>query len=115
MAKSVLRRALKSISLTVTISLVVLFLICSLSPYINPANWWFFGFTGLIVPYLILLLFFSFIFWLIVKPILAWIPLLSLCLGWQQIDVAFAWHAGAGFSKKSNQKCAHHRLERAKL
>lgn len=104
MAKSVFRRALKSISLSITIFLVVVFLICCLSPYINPADWWFFGFTGLIVPYLILLLFFAVIFWLIVKPIFVWIPLISLCFGWQQIEVAFAWHAGSGFSKKKQPK-----------
>jgi endonuclease/exonuclease/phosphatase family metal-dependent hydrolase len=102
MAKSLLRRTFKSISIAISIFLSVLFLIACLSPYINPANWWFFGLTGLIVPYLILLLFFATIFWLIAKPVYAWIPFISLCFGWQQIEVAVAWHAGSGFNKKKH-------------
>ena len=102
MAKSFLRRSFKSVSIVITIFLAVLFLIACLSPYINPANWWIFGFLGLIVPYLILLLFFATIFWLIAKPIYAWIPFISLCFGWQQMGVVLAWHAGSGFNKKKH-------------
>ncbi len=102
MAKSFLRRAFKSFSLSITIFLCILFLIACLSPYINPANWWPFAFTGLIVPYLIVLLFFAAIFWLIARPVYVWIPLISLAFGWQQIEVVFAWHAGSGFNKKKN-------------
>jgi len=104
MAKSVLRRVFKSFSLSITLFLAVLFLVACLSPYINPANWWFFGFMGLLVPYLILLLFFTVIFWLFAKPVIAWIPLVCLAFGWQQIEVAFAWHAGSGFNKKKNSQ-----------
>jgi endonuclease/exonuclease/phosphatase family metal-dependent hydrolase len=102
MAKNIFRRAFKSFCLTITIVLAVLFLFAFLSPYIDPTTWWFNGFTGLLVPYLILLLFFACLFWLVFKPRLVWIPLLSLCFGWQQILVVFAWHPGAGFTKKKN-------------
>ncbi len=102
MAKSILRRVFKSFSLSITIFLGSLFLIACVSSYINPSNWWVFGFIGLIVPYLILLLFFAFIFWLIAKPVYAWIPLICLTLGWQQMEVAFAWHLGSGFNKKKS-------------
>ena len=59
MAKNIFRRAFKSVFLTITVVLSVLFLFACLTPYINPAVWWFNGFTGLLVPYLILLLFFQ--------------------------------------------------------
>ena len=100
MAKNVFRRAAKTIFIAVNLILSVLFLIACLSPYINPANWWMNGFTGLIVPYLILAEIFFIIFWLMAKPKLVWIPLVTLALGWQQIKVVFAWHPGAGFSKR---------------
>ena len=103
MAKNVFRRAFKTLCLSITLLLVILFLVACLSPYVNPANWWLNGFTGLIVPYLVLLLFFAMIFWLIVKPVVAWLPFLSLCLGWQQLEVVFAWHAGSGFTKKKHE------------
>ncbi|MDE3251770.1 MAG: endonuclease/exonuclease/phosphatase family protein [Bacteroidota bacterium] len=100
MAKSVLRRLTKTILIFLNGVIAFLFLIACLSPYINPANWWLNGFTGLIVPYLILLLLFFLIFWLIVKPALSLLPLLTLVLGWQQLGVVFAWHPGEGFTKE---------------
>lgn len=100
MAKSIFRRATKTLIVTVNVTLSLLFLVACLSPYVNPARWWLNAFTGLIVPYLILMLVFFVIFWLLVKPRLVWLPLLSLAIGWQQISVVFAWHAGAGFSKR---------------
>ncbi len=100
MAKNVLRRFTKSILMIINGVIALLFLIACLSPYVNPANWWLNGFTGLIVPYLILLLLLFLIFWLIVKPRLAVLPLLTMVLGWQQIVVVFAWHPGAGFNRE---------------
>jgi endonuclease/exonuclease/phosphatase family metal-dependent hydrolase len=100
MAKNAFRRVTKTILITINVAIAFLFLVACLSPYINPARWWLNGFTGLIVPYLLLALIFFVIFWLTVKPRLVWIPLLTLALGWQQIVVVFAWHPGAGFSKK---------------
>ena len=100
MAKNIFRRATKATFIAVNGILSILFLIACLSPYINPANWWMNGFTGLIVPYLILAEIFFIIFWLMAKPKLVLIPLVTLALGWQQINVVFAWHPGAGFSKR---------------
>ncbi len=102
MAKNIFRRAFKSVSLGITITLALLFLVACLDAYISPTGWWPDGFTGLMVPYLIILLFFVAIFWLIVRPVYVWIPLISLCFGWQQIQVVFAWHPGAGFHLKKN-------------
>ncbi|MES2003897.1 MAG: endonuclease/exonuclease/phosphatase family protein [Bacteroidota bacterium] len=100
MAKNVFRRATKTVLITINAVISLLFLVACLSPYMNPANWWLNGFTGLIVPYLLLLLIFFVIIWLFAKPKMVWIPLLTLALGWQQIAVVFAWHPGSGFSKK---------------
>jgi endonuclease/exonuclease/phosphatase family metal-dependent hydrolase len=99
MAKSFFRRATKTTFITINVLISLLFLIACLSPYINPAHWWMNGFTGLIVPYVALILLFFVIFWLSVKPVLVLIPLCTLAIGWQQLHVAFAWHPGAGFVK----------------
>ncbi len=103
MAKSFFRRAAKTVFITINAVVSVCFFLACLSPYNNPAKWWPTGFTGLIVPYLILVLIFFSIFWLLVKPRLIWLPLVSLVAGWQQIPVVFAWHPGAGFSKKRHE------------
>ena len=100
MAKNFFRRATKTTFITINVIVAVLFLIACLSPYINPARWWLNGFTGLIVPYLILALIFFVIFWLLMRPVLALIPLLTLAIGWQQLNVIFAWHPGSNFTKR---------------
>lgn len=100
MAKSLLRRFAKTILVTINAVIAGLFLIACLSPYLNPAYWWMTGFTGLIVPYLVLALIFFIIFWLYVKPVMVLIPLLTLGIGWQQLEVVFAWHPGGGFHKE---------------
>lgn len=103
MAKSLFRRIVKTTIIVINVIISVLFLIACLSPYVNPARWWLNGFTGLIVPYLLVVLIFYVIFWLIVRPRLVWIPLLTLGLGWQQISVVFGWHPGSQFSKKRQE------------
>ncbi|MCW3086616.1 MAG: hypothetical protein JWQ78_2 [Sediminibacterium sp.] len=100
MAKNFFRRATKTVFITVNLIISVLFLIACLSPYVNPARWWLNGFTGLIVPYLVLTLIFFLILWLVLRPVLALIPLLTLLIGYQQLSVVFAWHPGAGFTKR---------------
>lgn len=100
MAKNVFRRATKTVFIAVNVVISLLFAVACLLPYINPARWWLSGFTGLIVPYLLLALVFFVIFWLLAKPAMVWLPLITLVVGWQQISVVFAWHPGSGFSKR---------------
>lgn len=100
MAKTLFRRVTKTILVSVNIIISLLFLTACLSPYVNPVRWWIIGFAGLIVPYLVLVLIFFVIVWLMAKPILVLIPLLTLALGWQQLSVMFAWHPATGFGKQ---------------
>ncbi|GAC1438680.1 MAG: endonuclease/exonuclease/phosphatase family protein [Sediminibacterium sp.] len=100
MARTFFRSVAKQTFILINLIIVFLFLMACLTPYINPAYWWLNAFTGLIVPYLILLLVFFMIFWLIVKPVIALLPFLTLCIGWQQVNVVFAWHPGPLVSKR---------------
>jgi endonuclease/exonuclease/phosphatase family metal-dependent hydrolase len=103
MAANLFRRALRAVTIGVNVLVSLIFLVACLTPYVNPNKWWITGFSGLAVPYLILILVFFIIFWLIVYPRWALLPLLTLCIGWQQLAVVFAWHPGAGFSKRKVQ------------
>ncbi|NCI45099.1 endonuclease/exonuclease/phosphatase family protein [Sediminibacterium soli] len=103
MARNFFRRALKAITVGVNMLVSLVFLLACLTPYVNPNKWWITGFAGLAVPYLILGLVFFLIFWLIVKPRWALLSLLTLAIGWQQLAVVFAWHPGAGFTKRKPQ------------
>ncbi len=100
MAKSVFRKFTKTVLISINAVISLFFLLACLTPYVNPTNWWIIGFLGLIVPYLVLALIFFIIIWLMAKPFLALIPLITLIIGWQQIFAMFALHPGNGFGKR---------------
>lgn len=95
MAKSLFRRFTKKTALVITISLCAVFLFSLLIPKLNPASWWLCGLLGLAVPYLAMLLFFIFIFWLLAKPVFSIIPLLCLALGYWQLSVLMGFNFSA--------------------
>ena len=92
MAAGVLRRTVKKFLLILTIVVCLVYLFTLLIPYLNPQTWWLLGFLGLTFPYLFFLLVFVFFFWLMAKPKLAWLPLVTLVLGAKQVSVTFAAH-----------------------
>ena len=101
MAKSLFRRFTKKTALVITICLCAAFLFSLLIPKLNPLNWWLCGLLGLAVPYLAILLFFVFIFWLIAKPVFSLIPLLCLALGYWQLSVLMGFNfSGSDASEK---------------
>jgi endonuclease/exonuclease/phosphatase family metal-dependent hydrolase len=99
MAKSPARKFVKIFFIVINFLVVILFLLGCLSPWLNPEKFGWIGFIGIAMPYLILLLIFSIIFWLVAKPKLALIPVITLLLGWQQINAVFAFKWKAGFTK----------------
>ncbi|OIR05069.1 endonuclease/exonuclease/phosphatase family protein [mine drainage metagenome] len=103
MAKNAVRKTSKKIFVIINLIIVVLFLSACLSPWLNPAQFWWIGFLGLLIPYFILILLFSVIFWLIAKPKLALISAVTLLIGWQQISVLLAFHTKNEFEKTKNK------------
>lgn len=102
MAVKKVRRVIKKIFLFLNIFLSVLFLVACLVPYLNPAHWWFMGLMGLVFPYLALLLVFFCIFWGVIKPAYILLPLLTLLVGYKQINVLFATNKSVVFEEKKD-------------
>lgn len=65
------------------------FLIACVSPYLDPAEWWFVGFSGLALPWLLFTLFGFLAFWLILHPKRAIPTLAVLLIGIPNIRVLF--------------------------
>lgn len=80
--------------------LVFVFLIASLSPLLNPATWWYFGFLGLIFPYLLIMLMLFLAGWLIARSRWSWVAIIALVLGWKNIVSVFAFHPFSSFDKE---------------
>jgi endonuclease/exonuclease/phosphatase family metal-dependent hydrolase len=94
------RKFLKQLLIVFTLAVCVVFVCSVLIPYLKPASWWWLGFIGLLVPYLAIVLLFAVFFWLIVKPGISLLPLVSLLLGMQQIQACFAWHISNSFTEE---------------
>lgn len=82
---------------------VVLFLLACIAPYLNTETWWILGFLALMIPYLVVALILFVIFWGIVKPLIALLPLLCLLLGFQQLKVIFAWTPGPSLTERKRE------------
>ncbi len=65
-----------------------------------PTYIWINGFLALLAPYLIAIEILLILFWLIAKPLLSMLPLITLALGGQIVLVLFAWHPGTPFAQK---------------
>ncbi len=99
MKKSWIRRYTKYILVFLNVMLVLLFLMGCLLPWFSSQHFWLFGFVGVAMPYLVVIIFFCIVFWLLVKKKFALYLLLVLCLGYKQISVMFAWHTNTSFKK----------------
>lgn len=96
---SFIRKFTKWFFISINILICVIFLMACLSPFLNPHDWAFTGFLSLAVPYLATLLILFVIFWLVVKPVRVFIPLITLLIGWKQLSVIWAWHPSKKFTE----------------
>lgn len=99
-----LRKFLRRFFITLYILLLILFLSACLSPFLNPSDWWFFGFLGLIFPYLLILLVVSGICWLFIKPRLGIAALICMLIGWKSVSAVFAFHFMNSFDKEKKEQ-----------
>lgn len=98
MAGRIFRKIIKWVFLSINIICSLVFLVACLSPFISPAKWPIIGFFSLAFPYVAVVLLLSVLFWLVAKPVIAIIPIITLLIGWQQLSVIFAVHVNNSFS-----------------
>jgi len=99
--KSPIRKAGKKaiIILNVLVSILLLYPI-----FFTPIHFiWVNGFLGLMIPYLLVVEILFLFFWLIAKPLIASISLVSLIVSWKFIYVFFAWHPGTVLPKNKRE------------
>ncbi len=95
-----IRTFLRRFLLIVYLVIVVVFLTACLSPFLNPATWWFFGFLGLAFPYLFIILLVFLAGWLFARSRWSWLAIIALLLGWKNIASVFAFHPFSSFDKE---------------
>jgi endonuclease/exonuclease/phosphatase family metal-dependent hydrolase len=100
MAKGVLRRFTKRVLLIINVFFCIVFLLACLVPLLNPHNWWFMGFLGLILPYLALALLLWILFWWLIKPKISILSIIALLIGYKQLGVLFALNSPSTFEER---------------
>ena len=99
MKKNWFRQFIKKTLVIINAIIAIFFLIGCLLPWLSPEYFWIFGFVGIAMPYLMVLMIFSVLFWLFVKRIFALYFFMLLCLGYKQINVMFAFNSNDTFKK----------------
>ncbi|CAN5184904.1 endonuclease/exonuclease/phosphatase family protein [soil metagenome] len=80
----------------------IIFLLSCLALFVAPSRWTAIGFLSLSVPYISTILLLFIIFWLILKPRLALISIITLLIGWKQLSVLIAWHPSKTFNEQKS-------------
>ena len=99
--KSRIRRISKKIFLILQLLLSFLFLY---PLFIKPIPLiWINGFLGLLSPYIVVAQLILFIFWLLAKPWLSLIPIVTLVIGWETLFSLVALHPGMNMTQKKKE------------
>jgi endonuclease/exonuclease/phosphatase family metal-dependent hydrolase len=98
-----LRRFTKKLLFFFNMVTAVLFLIACVSPYLDPASWWFVGFSGLALPWLLFTLLGFLLLWLILRPKRAIPTLAVLLIGIPNMRVLFGTSLQGSFKQEKNK------------
>jgi endonuclease/exonuclease/phosphatase family metal-dependent hydrolase len=85
------------------ILIALIFLLASLAPYLNPVKWWFISLLGFGFVFILIILVFFIFFWFVIRPHYIFISIITLLMGWQSIDVFFAFHPSANFNQTKTE------------
>lgn len=97
------RKFIRRFLLIIYIVVIFFFLAACLSPFLNPATWWVFGFLGLAFPYLFVALCLFLAGWLLAGSRWSWPGIIALLLGWNNISAVFAFHPLSSFDKTKKE------------
>jgi endonuclease/exonuclease/phosphatase family metal-dependent hydrolase len=95
----ILRKVSKKFFIALNIVAVILFLLAGLTPYLEPARYWYIAILGVGFPFLVLALFLFIFFWLFFKSRWIFLSLTALVVGWSQVNTVFAFHPFVSFSE----------------
>ncbi len=99
------RKLTSRVILLVNLLVVLLFLLASITPYLNPTKWWFTGFLSLLFPYILFAVILFALFWLFFNPRLSIYSAIALILGFSSISKMIALNRKHDFlmEKKNHQ------------
>ncbi|MBA2744673.1 MAG: endonuclease/exonuclease/phosphatase family protein [Flavisolibacter sp.] len=91
------KRITRKLFVILNILAAVAFLLSCLAPHLDPGDWWFISIIGLGFAFLSIILVLFIFFWLVFKPKLILISLVSLLFGWKSFSVFLGFKSSEKF------------------
>jgi endonuclease/exonuclease/phosphatase family metal-dependent hydrolase len=98
--KPFFRRFTKKFFLFVNIVVSIVFIISCYGAQLNPSTWWFMGILNLGMPILLLLMLIFVIFWILIKPKLTILPIITILICWPSIRHVIPFNFSGAFQKQ---------------
>jgi len=89
----ILRKVSKKIFIVINIITVVAFLLVCCTGFLSPGRYWYVAVLGVVFPFIVLALLLFIFFWWFFKSRWAFLPLVTLLIGWWQVHALFGLHA----------------------
>ena len=93
-----LRNAARGVFVTSYFILLIIFLAASATPSLNPSRWWWVGFTGLIYPYILLVVTILTLIMIFYRPRVAILGIIALLFSYEDIGALVAFRLPAKFN-----------------
>ncbi len=93
-----LRNAARGVFVTSYFILLIIFLAASATPSLNPSRWWWVGFTGLIYPYILMVVTMLTLFMIFYRPRVAILGIIALLFSYEDIGALVAFRMSAKFN-----------------
>ena len=93
----VLRKVSKKFFIVTNIAVAVVFLLVCCTSFLSPGRYWYIAVLGIGFPFIVLALVLFLFFWLFVKSRWAILPLLTLLIGWPQVNALLGLHPFSTF------------------
>ena len=93
----ILRKVSKKFFIVTNIALAVVFLLVCCTSFLSPGRYWYIAVLGIGFPFIVLALVLFLFFWLFIKSRWAILPLLTLLIGWSQVNALFGLHLFSSF------------------
>lgn len=84
------------------ILIVFFYLLACLTPFLNPENWWFISFFGLLFPFLLFFVLLFLFGWIIARSKFVLLPAIALLIGYKSLFVFFAFKKNEKFNDKKD-------------
>ncbi|HTL06662.1 MAG TPA: endonuclease/exonuclease/phosphatase family protein [Chitinophagaceae bacterium] len=93
-----MRKLSRTLFIVITLLSVIAFLLVCCTGFLSPGRYWYIAVLGLVFPFLVVILILAVFFWWFFRSRWAFLPLVTLFIGWWQVYALFGFHPRQSFT-----------------